>query len=316
MNDRLPWGKFVWAHWEGDEALSLCSFAAQGLWMRLLCIAAKEGGYLRIGGKAPTVEKLAKIVRSSPAEVQILLDELAEEGVFSRTSDGTIYSRRMVRDAKSSAKNRENGKKGGNPNIGKDKENPASVNPPDEPHAEKGVKADKEKEKERDKKGSEPNGSGGQPPLDGFDKTEVNPPPESSADPLKPIWRLGIALLTQRAGLTDPKARSLVGKWVRSHDPEYVRQAMQAAWDAGSRDPVSYVTRAIPNIEAENHNPMLRPDAFRQRLWMQDFRAFPNQWREHERGPRPGEPGCRVTAEIQAEYPDPKVVPIRQGVGA
>ena len=34
----LPWGKFFWKDWLTDPRLSICSLAAQGLWMRLLCI--------------------------------------------------------------------------------------------------------------------------------------------------------------------------------------------------------------------------------------------------------------------------------------
>lgn len=44
------------------------------------------------------------------------------------------------------------------------------------------------------------------------------------------------------------------------------------------------------------------PTETRQRLWMQDFLALPHTWREHERGPRPGAPGCRVVPAIQREF--------------
>lgn len=40
MSSQLRWAKFFWADWAGDNCLSLCTLAAQGLWMRLLCIAA------------------------------------------------------------------------------------------------------------------------------------------------------------------------------------------------------------------------------------------------------------------------------------
>ena len=36
----LPWGKFWWRDWLTDPNLSACSLAAQGLWMRMLCIMA------------------------------------------------------------------------------------------------------------------------------------------------------------------------------------------------------------------------------------------------------------------------------------
>jgi hypothetical protein len=34
------WSKFYWSDWDGDMRLRLCSLAAQGLWMQMLCIAA------------------------------------------------------------------------------------------------------------------------------------------------------------------------------------------------------------------------------------------------------------------------------------
>lgn len=44
------------------------------------------------------------------------------------------------------------------------------------------------------------------------------------------------------------------------------------------------------------------PGPRRQRSWMRDWCDSPAQWREHERGPRPGQVGCRVWPEIQREH--------------
>lgn len=38
------------------------------------------------------------------------------------------------------------------------------------------------------------------------------------------------------------------------------------------------------------------------RTWMRDWLESPGQWREYERGPRPDAPGCRIPAEIIAEF--------------
>jgi len=100
-----PWSKFFWADWESDEGLRQCSLAAQGLWMRMLCICAKSDrhGYLLINGTHLDVPGLATAVSRPATEVAPLLDELDRWGVFSRNSKGQILSRRMVRDAKKSA---------------------------------------------------------------------------------------------------------------------------------------------------------------------------------------------------------------------
>ncbi len=106
---------FFWNDWQGDPLLKLCSFAAQGVWMRLLCIAAesKRYGYVLVNGRTPTVEELVKVIGGAVDEVTHSLCELDRNGVSSRTRQGTIYCRRMVRDAKKRAASAKGGKKGG-----------------------------------------------------------------------------------------------------------------------------------------------------------------------------------------------------------
>lgn len=103
------WSKFWWQDWMRDEGLRSCGFAAQGLWMRMLCIAheAEPCGHVLINGKPPSLKKLASMGSTTEKEVAKLLAELEHEGVFSRTEEGTIYSRRMVRDSAASDAGRE-----------------------------------------------------------------------------------------------------------------------------------------------------------------------------------------------------------------
>lgn len=103
MSD-LPWSKFFWSDWESDEGLRQCSLAAQGLWMRMLCICAKGDppGYLAIAGNPLDVSGVAKAAGISMSEAETLMVELDQWGVFSRDRKGRIYSRRMVRDQKRS----------------------------------------------------------------------------------------------------------------------------------------------------------------------------------------------------------------------
>lgn len=130
-----PWDKFFWNDWENDPALKLCGLSAQGLWMRILCICAKADpkGYLVVAGRPLSASDLAALAGKPQPEVETLLRELVSYGVSSTDRTGRIYSRRMVRDAKKSRDNVENGKKGGNPRLSKQKENYRSVNPPDNP---------------------------------------------------------------------------------------------------------------------------------------------------------------------------------------
>lgn len=125
------WSKFYWSDWANDPALRLCTLGAQGLWMRMLCIAAEAAptGYLTVNGRALKSSDLAHLTGAAEAEVSVLLAELERNGVFSRDRKDRIYSRRMVRDAKKLAIARENGKLGGNPKLS----NHSGNSPPDNP---------------------------------------------------------------------------------------------------------------------------------------------------------------------------------------
>lgn len=129
------WTRFFWSDWETDQALRLCSFGAQGLWMRLLCIAAAHDpiGYVAVAGRGLDETDIARMTGGTESEVHALLGELDRNGVFSRDRHGRIYSRRMVTDARKAAIAKKNGKSGGNPSLAKDKGNPASDNPMDKP---------------------------------------------------------------------------------------------------------------------------------------------------------------------------------------
>lgn len=119
-----PWLKFYPTDWRADPALRMCSLAARGLWMEMLCIMheASPYGSLRVNGRPVTERQLSSL---AGGEVGDLLTELEDAGVFSREADGTIFSRRMQRDAEKTAKDKANGRKGGNPALIE------GVNPPD-----------------------------------------------------------------------------------------------------------------------------------------------------------------------------------------
>lgn len=156
MTERLPWTKFDWDAWDTDAALMMCSMAAQGFWMRLLCLCSKQEGYLLIAGQKPTDEDLAFVTRQPVAMVTVWLTELADRKVFSRDGNGIIYSRRMVSDIRNSAINRLNGKKGGNPALRKDegKSQPDNLPPKPPDKAERESELELERESERKKEGA------------------------------------------------------------------------------------------------------------------------------------------------------------------
>jgi hypothetical protein len=94
-----PSTRFYWKDWMNEAGLRLCSAAARGLWMDMLCIAAAatRKGYVEVESKACTVADLAKLANSPASSVRRWLAELEAHGVFSRDEDGTIFNRRMRR---------------------------------------------------------------------------------------------------------------------------------------------------------------------------------------------------------------------------
>lgn len=143
---KRPAFQFYPADWRKDPALSICSLAARGLWIELMCIMheADEYGTLTVNGKAMTLQQIARMVGESPAILKKIMDELEDAGVFSRATDGSIYSRRMTRDEEirearaaggEAGKSfghlgAEHGKKGGRPRKGTGVKKPPLEPPP------------------------------------------------------------------------------------------------------------------------------------------------------------------------------------------
>lgn len=128
-----PYSQWYWADWKACPEVRACSLTARGLWLEMLALMSEADpyGHLLINGRPVTDKQLANQAGGgvSVKEVGDLLEELESAGVFSRTDDGVIYSRRMVRDKAKRDEDRANGKRGGNPKL-KASTNPG-VNPPD-----------------------------------------------------------------------------------------------------------------------------------------------------------------------------------------
>lgn len=112
------WFKFFPSDWQGDERLRGCSLAARGLWMEMICLMRKSTrpGYLLINGRSPTITQLALHVGVSVREAKGALEQLRLAGVYSKTEDDLVYSRRIVREVHRATVARANGINGGNPN--------------------------------------------------------------------------------------------------------------------------------------------------------------------------------------------------------
>lgn len=118
LGPKNPSATFYWNDWENDEALKACSLAAQGLWMRLLCIAARspEPGVVQIGSLDCSLPRglprVAAATGRSLEEVAPLIDELTSSGAADLDRKKRIVCRRMVRAAALHKKRSEAGKTG------------------------------------------------------------------------------------------------------------------------------------------------------------------------------------------------------------
>ena len=80
--------------------MRLVSVAARGLWIDMIAIMhnSEPYGHLIVSGMAIDETTLSRLVGETPSMTRSLLVELEKFKIFSRTGDGTIFSRRMVRD--------------------------------------------------------------------------------------------------------------------------------------------------------------------------------------------------------------------------
>jgi len=111
---KRPAFQFYPADWRKDMALQSCSVAARGLWIDMMCIAheCEPYGHLTVNGRPMTAAQIGRHTGLTERECAKLLGELDAAGVFSRTDEGVIYSRRMVADEDLRARRAEGGKAG------------------------------------------------------------------------------------------------------------------------------------------------------------------------------------------------------------
>jgi hypothetical protein len=244
-----PWGKFYWGDYETDPALKLCSLAAQGLWMRCLCICSKADpkGYLVVAGRSLGATDLARLTGETETEIENLLNELALHGVFSRDRNGRIYSRRMVRDEKKSRTAQKNGKNGGNPKLC----NRYGISPLDKGEVKGGVKP-----KNLDARGKTPEECTGGSHSVSNDTAQRAPDFESDYSPRsqsngtnwrQKLFREGLANLQQLTGRTESQCRGIIGKWLKqaNEDSKRVSRAIEDAMAEEPADPIPWITAAL-----------------------------------------------------------------------
>lgn len=231
---KRPAFQFYPADWRKDMALQSCSVAARGLWMDMLCIAheCEPYGHLTVNGKAMSAAQIGRHTGLTERECQRLIAELDDAGVSSRTEDGTIYSRRMVRDedlrqrraeggkagSEHGAKGAEHGHKGGRPPKERGDKKPPLEPPPSSSSSPSGY--------------SEANASG------------ATAPPAPPPSPKDRVFAFGVPLLTA-AGVSDRNARSMLAGLCKRSGESAVADAIDRCAREQAIDPVSWLQAAL-----------------------------------------------------------------------
>jgi hypothetical protein len=243
---RRPSFQFYPADWRKETGLRLCSMGARGLWAEMLCLM-HEGdpyGHLTYQGEKVEATELARLAGESPPAVKRWLKELEAKRVFSRTSEGVIYSRRMVRDEvlreKRAEIGRENGIKG------------AEYGQLGAVHGQKGGRPRKETGVENPH--SEPGQKPPQNPRPSSSSSSAESSEDKSSgqspaiDPVKSLFDLGVAILTD-ASIPEKEARSLVGKWRKQKTDAEVLTALLECRTQAISEPVEWLTKRLKSAK-------------------------------------------------------------------
>lgn len=241
---KRPASQYYWGDWWKDKGLHSCSLTARGLWHEMNCLM-HEGepyGHLTLNGRAMSVAQLANQCRISAPQCSKLLRELEDAGVPSKTPEGIIFSRRMVRDeavrnsraaggkegAEHGSKGAEHGSKGGRPAQPK-----GGLETPLD---------DRNKPPPSSSSSSSPSGiseaeaSGAKPPAD-----------KAKAE----LWKAAVSLLSAQ-GMPEPQARALFGKLAKDYpDGDTVLQAVQAAISEQPADARAYLKATCQRLAGE-----------------------------------------------------------------
>lgn len=303
-----PYIRFFGSDWRSDPSLRLCSLAARGLWIDMisLMMESKCFGFLLVNDQIPSVEQIASLINSSPREVRKAIAELEQNGVFSRSEDGAIFSRRLVKDHEKQIQAKEYGTRGGNPTL-KGKQN-RRVNPPATLPLTQGLTVPLT------------------PPLNphgnyhSHSHNQILPvvPPNSDQERESAILRIAAA-----AHVEPDLWRSSISGWL---DVWITRGAalvdcIAAVQRGASRKPATWsptaltyfdrivdeeLSRRTANPTASDPPPALDEATRTRSLWRARCKGYlrlgPTSWIDDKWGPAPGQPDCQVPAEILAEF--------------
>ncbi len=234
---RRRWIKFWPQDWQRDPALRACSLAARGLWMELLCIAheSEPYGHVTLNGRAMTEAEMASIAGRPRREILPLIAELERAGVFSRTPEGVVYSRRLVRDDVAAQTGRAHIRKRWD--AASDRDSP--------PNRETGKTLSAQEARSQMQEASVPEERHG---------AAVLPPDSGHADSRDEFWRKGLAAYRRMTGRGDAPSRAFLGRLLRDlgDDCAAAMALIREAEDLRPGDPGAWLQAAARSRGTRN----------------------------------------------------------------
>ena len=203
---KRPSFQFYPSDWLRDTALRTCSTGARGLWIDMICFM-HEGtpyGHLKVGEKVILPANLARMVGETLEQVEGWLEELKQASVFDIDEDGTIVSRRMIRDEAIREARASGGKLGGNPLLTSKKDNLQNN------------LADNQEVNVKDKQKTTPSSSLDIEPKGSLSGTSFHHCPQQE---ILKLWKEKLPHLTQPRIWEGARAAALRQRWVQASKP-------------------------------------------------------------------------------------------------
>lgn len=306
---KRPSFQFYPSDWRKDMALQSCSVAARGLWVDMLCIAheCEPYGHLTVNGRPMTAAQVGRHTGLTERECVKLIAELEDAGVFSRTDDGAIYSRRMVADedlrqrrakggeggSEYGIKGAEHGKKGGRPPKARGVSKPP-LNPPPSSSSSfsEAIASD---------------GAGAPSPVDNPPSGNTEQPPDAATK--AEVWHAAIAVLQAGGCASEQLCRSFLGKLVTDWTFATVREAVAIAAVAQPADAREYLLGTCRRLRGQGQTKAVPWQQSRSGIEAMGESLGLGRWDQRAADLGQGEPFTAYEARVLAAVGNPKPNP-------
>jgi hypothetical protein len=258
-----PSTTFFWNDWDNEPGMKFCGLAAQGLWLKMLSLAARscEYGVVLIGDHPSSRKDLPALLAASCGETAEVIDKLIGDLITFKVAavdeHGRIFNRRMVAEATLSTARSEAGRagaerrwqtdgKGDGKQGGKaDSKSAGKILDARQPSnaAQQSTNSGAPSEAIRQSDGK----VDGKPMHSSFfilSSVSKDTAADAPIDQSKVTFGACLAYLVD-SGKDEKNARSLLGKWRRDHGDDAVEAAVDKARAGNVSDPVPYIQACL-----------------------------------------------------------------------